>query len=515
MDFQSLQIMQPILKNLEREGYKIPTPIQQQAIPQVLLGRDLFGCAQTGTGKTAAFAVPILQHLEENRVSGRPIRALILTPTRELAIQIFDNFRTYGKGLHQTCCVIFGGVSQNGQVQNLQRGTDVLVATPGRLNDLIGQGYIDLSQLEIFVLDEADRMLDMGFIHDVKKVIAQLPQQRQNLMFSATLPKEIRALVDSILQNPVKISVTPPATTVEAIDQSVYYVDKGNKCRLLIWVLKDPRISSALVFTRTKHGADRVVRDLTHAGISAAAIHGDKTQNARQAALSKFKNHQIRVLVATDIAARGIDIDELSHVINYDIPEVPETYVHRIGRTARAGHSGTALSFCSINEKADFMGILRLIKKEVPEVGEHPYPMQELVPMTKEEMHQKQMERQQAARSARERRQHKEPTGKSHRPERKQNAAAKKNEPAQQRQKTQAKKRPAQKAKQSPRTEKPMQQPPQKQQPKAPRVKTGKEGRVPAERHESKHHEVRPELEKYLPKPLRKRPTDQPLKHHL
>lgn len=510
MDFQSLQIMQPILKNLERAGYQTPTPIQQQAIPQVLQGRDLFGCAQTGTGKTAAFAVPILQKLEENRVSGRPIRALILTPTRELAIQIFDNFRAYGKSLHQNCCVIFGGVSQNGQVQNLQRGVDILVATPGRLNDLIGQGYIDLSHLEIFVLDEADRMLDMGFIHDVKRVIAQLPAQRQNLMFSATLPKEIRALVDSILQDPVKISVTPPATTVEAIDQSVYYVDKGNKCRLLIWLLKDPRISSALVFTRTKHGADRVVRDLSRAGIASAAIHGDKTQNARQAALTKFKSHQVRVLVATDIAARGIDIDELSHVINYDIPEVPETYVHRIGRTARAGHSGTAVSFCSINEKADFLGILKLIKKEVPEITEHPYPMQELVPMSKEELRRKQAERQQAARAARERRRQQE---QNRRPEKKRNPApAAKAAGAQQR--PPKKQHTASKVQQPPRPQETA-QPPVKQKPKAPRVKTGKTGKAPAQKRTQQHREPRPDLEKYLPKPLRKRPTDQPLKHHL
>ena len=536
MDFKSLQITPPILKNLERAGYTAPTPIQQQAIPQVLQGRDLFGCAQTGTGKTAAFAVPILQLLEEKPAQGRPIRALILTPTRELAIQIFDNFRQYGKGLHQNCSVIFGGVSQNGQVRDLQRGVDILVATPGRLNDLIGQGYIDLSQLEIFVLDEADRMLDMGFIHDVKRVIAQLPQQRQNLMFSATLPKEIRALVDSILCNPVKISVTPPATTVEAIDQSVYYVDKGNKCRLLVWVLKDPRISSALVFTRTKHGADRVVRDLTHAGITSAAIHGDKSQNARQAALSHFKAHQIRVLVATDIAARGIDIEELSHVINYDIPEVPETYVHRIGRTARAGHSGVAISFCSINEKADFMGILKLIKKDVPEVKEHPYPMQELVPMSKEEKHQKQLERQRAAREARERRQQ------NQKPKKDSRQPAKGTAMHQKKNKHNAPKQPQQAAERA--------LPPKAAKPQLPKIHNGKADYTPANRQPSEKNKhgkkragrpaqerqpaaghkqpsgkkaqgsqeqrpARPDLAKYLPKPLRNRPSDQPLKHHL
>ncbi|HCC02111.1 MAG TPA: DEAD/DEAH box helicase [Ruminococcaceae bacterium] len=512
MDFKSLKIIPPILRNLEHAGYKTPTPIQQEAIPQVLQGRDLFGCAQTGTGKTAAFAVPILQHLEENPVDGRPVRTLVLTPTRELAIQIFDNFREYGKGLHQNCCVVFGGVNQAGQVKSLRQGADVLVATPGRLNDLVNQGYIDLSQVEIFVLDEADRMLDMGFIHDVKRVISQLPQKRQNLMFSATLPKEIRTLVAGILQNPVKISITPPATTVERIDQSVYYVDKSNKCRLLVWVLKDPRISSALVFTRTKHGADRVVRDLTHANISAAAIHGDKTQNARQAALSKFRNHQVRVLVATDIAARGIDIEEISHVINYDIPEVPETYVHRIGRTARAGHSGTALSFCSINEKANFQHIQRLIRQEIPEIKEHPYPMRELVPMTKEEQRQKQLERQKDAKAARERRQQKSVQahrGKSstkqpqqrkastHQPQKRGNRYAQPSADHAQWPKKQAK---------------PL---PKKQKPVLQHVKTGRTGRISASKDPSQHREVRPDLDKYLPKPLRMRPADQPLKHHL
>ena len=294
MNFETLQLHPTLLKNIRAAGYTSPTPIQEQAIPQVLQRRDLFGCAQTGTGKTAAFALPILQLLLERPEKSHAIRALILTPTRELAIQIFDNFRMYGKGLPQRCCVIFGGVGQAAQVEALQRGVDILVATPGRLNDLIGQGYIDLSQLSIFVLDEADRMLDMGFIHDVERVIEKLPEKRQNLMFSATLPKEIQGLVDSILQDPVKISVTPPATTVEAIDQSVYYVDKENKTKLLLWVLRDPRIASALVFTRTKHGADRVVRELTRAGVPAAAIHGNKSQNARQAALRQFKNHQVR-----------------------------------------------------------------------------------------------------------------------------------------------------------------------------------------------------------------------------
>lgn len=493
MNFQALHIHPVILENLAKSGYTAPTPIQEQAIPQVLQGRDLFGCAQTGTGKTAAFAVPILHMLEEHPAKGRAIRALILTPTRELAIQIFDNFQMYGKGLRQKSCVIFGGVGQGPQVASLRRGVDILVATPGRLNDLIGQGYIDLSQLEIFVLDEADRMLDMGFIHDVRRVIAQLPAQRQNLMFSATLPQEIKSLVDSILQNPVKISVAPPATTVEAIDQSVYFVDKGNKGKLLQWVLKDPRISSALVFTRTKHGADRVVRDLSRAGIPAAAIHGDKSQNARQAALARFKNHQVRVLVATDIAARGIDIDELSHVINFDIPEVPETYVHRIGRTARAGHSGTAISFCSINEKADFRQVLKLIRRDVPEVTGHPYPMQELVPMSKEELRRKQLDRQQAAREARQRRQGQRPE--QARPQKAKQARAN---------------APQHTPKQAPAA----QPAPRQQKPRLERVRTGAGRKHPAAQGQQTH-QPRPDLEKYMPKPLRSRPADQPLKRHL
>lgn len=387
MTFQQLGIIPSILNALKKEAYTAPTPIQEQAIPPVLKKKDLLGCAQTGAGKTAAFAVPILQLLaEQGSVHPKKIRALVLTPTRELALQIQESFAAYGRFLPLKTCVIFGGVPQNPQVQQLKKGVDVLVATPGRLNDLIGQGFIKLKDVQIFVLDEADRMLDMGFIHDVKKVIEQLPKKRQTLLFSATMPQEIEELADTILHNPAKVSVTPPATTVEAIEQSVYFVDKENKRRLLIHLLQNPEIESALVFTRTKHGADRVVRELKKANIQAAAIHGDKSQNARQKALGDFKQHKTRVLVATDIAARGIDIEELSHVINYDIPEVPETYVHRIGRTGRAGMSGIAFSFCDINEKADFERIEKLIGKQVPEVADHPYPMQNTTPVPKSEL---------------------------------------------------------------------------------------------------------------------------------
>lgn len=387
MTFQELGIIPSILNALKKEGYESPTPIQEQAIPPVLKKKDLLGCAQTGTGKTAAFAVPILQLLvEQGSIQPRKIRSLILTPTRELALQIQESFEAYSRFLPLKTCVIFGGVPQNPQVQQLKRGIDILVATPGRLNDLIGQGFIKLQDVQIFVLDEADRMLDMGFIHDVKRVIEKLPKKRQNLLFSATMPKEIEELADTILRDPAKVTVTPPATTVEAIEQSVYFVDKENKRRLLIHLLQNPEIESALVFTRTKHGADRVVRELTKAKVSASAIHGDKSQNARQKALGDFKQHRTRVLVATDIAARGIDIEELSHVINYDIPEVPETYVHRIGRTGRAGLSGIAISFCDINEKADFSQVEKLIGKKVPVVEDHPYPMLITVPTPKSEL---------------------------------------------------------------------------------------------------------------------------------
>lgn len=366
-------------------GYQTPSPIQEKAIPPVLAGRDLFGCAQTGTGKTCAFAAPILQRLGTDRGGKHPpIRALVLTPTRELALQIYENFVQYGKYLPLRCAVIFGGVSQNPQVEKLQRGVDILVATPGRLNDLIGQGYISLKKVEIFVLDEGDRMLDMGFIHDVRRVVAQLPQERQTLLFSATLPPEIEKLARTILKNPLKVSVTPSATTAEKVSQSLYYVDKPNKKRLLADLLQQPEIESALVFTRTKHGADRVVKELGRAGIEAKAIHGNKSQGARQTALKAFKDRSIRVLVATDIAARGIDIDELSHVINYDLPNEPETYVHRIGRTGRAGLSGTAISFCMFDEIPYLKDIQKLIKQEIPVVKNHPYPMEILEPTPKQ-----------------------------------------------------------------------------------------------------------------------------------
>lgn len=379
MKFEQLNIIPPILKALARENYAEPSPIQEKAIPPALLGRDILGCAQTGTGKTAAFAVPILQLLTQRPLqkgARRVIRALILTPTRELALQISESFQAYGRFLDLRCEVIFGGVSQVPQVSHLKSGVDILVATPGRLNDLIQQKFIDLKYVEMFVLDEADRMLDMGFIHDVKKVIALLPQKKQTLFFSATMPPEIAQLVDSLLVDPVKVAITPAATTVDAIEQSVYFVDKGNKAKLLIHLLQDPKIESALVFTRTKHGADRVVRELARAKIPAQSIHGNKSQSARQLALSSFKNRKIRVLVATDIAARGIDIEELSHVINYDLPNIPETYVHRIGRTGRAGLSGIAISFCDIDEKAFLKDIEKLIKKQVPVVEAHPYPME-------------------------------------------------------------------------------------------------------------------------------------------
>ena len=394
--FTQLKLIRPLLDAVGEEGYTTPTPIQAQAIPPVLEGRDLVGCAQTGTGKTAAFALPILQRLmrpASAAAARRVIRALILTPTRELAIQILDSFEAYGRHTGLRCCVLFGGVSQNPQVEALRRGVDILVATPGRLNDLIGQKLVDLRTVGIFVLDEADRMLDMGFIHDVKKVIACLPVKKQTLLFSATMPPEITGLVDSLLVHPVRVSVTPPSTTVEAIRQSLYFVDKTNKNKLLIHLLEDPNITSALVFTRTKHGADRVVKELVRAGISAQAIHGNKSQNARQLALGNFKAGRTRVLVATDIAARGIDVEELSHVFNFDLPNIPETYVHRIGRTGRAGLSGTAISFCNFDEKPYLKDIEKLIGKTIPVVEDHPYPMTIFTPSPPKEPHNRQQRR--------------------------------------------------------------------------------------------------------------------------
>jgi ATP-dependent RNA helicase RhlE len=380
MSFNDLSLIEPLLRALEAEGYERPTPIQQQAIPPVLEGNDLLGCAQTGTGKTAAFALPMLQLLHTKYpapVGGtgtrRPIRALILTPTRELALQISESFSAYGKHLQLRNMVVFGGVGQTPQTDALRRGTDILVATPGRLLDLMNQGFVDLRSLSIFVLDEADRMLDMGFIHDVRKVIAKIPAKRQTLFFSATMPPEIANLADSILDNPVKVAVAPPATTAELVQQKVFFVNKHDKKNLLIHLMQDPDIKSALVFTRTKHGANRVAADLTKAGIRAEAIHGNKSQTARVAALNNFKNGRNRVLVATDIAARGIDIDALSHVINFELPNIPESYVHRIGRTGRAGASGIAYSFCEGEELPYLKDIQKLIGQLVPVETEHPF----------------------------------------------------------------------------------------------------------------------------------------------
>ncbi|HEY0897033.1 MAG TPA: DEAD/DEAH box helicase [Sphingobacteriaceae bacterium] len=378
MSFENLNLIEPIRKALKTEGYTTATPIQEQSIPIILKKKDLLGCAQTGTGKTAAFAIPVLQLLHEQKHQEKgplSIKTLILTPTRELAIQIGESFAAYGKhtGLKHT--VIFGGVSQNTQVLALKKGVDILVATPGRLLDLMNQKLLHLHHLKILVLDEADRMLDMGFIHDVKKIIAKIPEKRQTLFFSATMPPEIQKLANSLLVNPEKVEVTPVSSTAEMIDQKVFFVAKGDKKNLLIHVLKDPAIKSVLVFTRTKHGADKVVKDLFKAGVQGEAIHGNKSQNARQRALSNFKSGVTRVLVATDIAARGIDVDNLSHVINYELPNIPETYVHRIGRTGRAGASGEALSFCD-SEEVDFLkDIQKLITKSIPVVTEHPYPL--------------------------------------------------------------------------------------------------------------------------------------------
>jgi ATP-dependent RNA helicase RhlE len=395
MTFNELNLIAPLLKALETEGYTNPTPIQEQAIPIVLSQKDLLGCAQTGTGKTAAFALPILQLLDAAHAERAPkhIKVLILTPTRELAIQIGESFTSYGRNLRIKHTVIFGGVPQGAQVQALNRGVDILIATPGRLLDLMNQGYIRLSDISIFVLDEADRMLDMGFIHDVKRVVSKLPQKRQTLFFSATMPSEIQKLANTILTNPQMVAVTPPATTAEMVTQSVYFTNKKDKRQLLLNVLSDRHIKNALVFTRTKHGADKVVKDLVKEGIKAEAIHGNKSQNARQRALGNFKEGSIRVLVATDIAARGIDVDLLSHVINYEIPEVPETYVHRIGRTGRAGASGTAMSFCDQEEMQDWRNILKITSQKIPVVDNHPYPMEEMgkvqinLPKNKEVVH--------------------------------------------------------------------------------------------------------------------------------
>ncbi len=378
LSFNDLNLIEPILLALKTEGYTSPTPIQAQTIPLALQRKDILGCAQTGTGKTAAFAIPIIQLLSQNKnvsPGKREIKSLILTPTRELAIQIEESFKNYGKNTNLKCKVIFGGVSQHAQVESLRQGIDILIATPGRLLDLMNQKHVNLSHIQFFVLDEADRMLDMGFVHDVKRIITKLPKQRQSLFFSATMPPVIVELADTILVNPSKVEVTPVSSTANTINQEVYFVDKENKRNLLIDILKDKSIERVLVFARTKHGADKISKDLVKSGIGSQAIHGNKSQNARQHALNNFKSKLTRVLVATDIAARGIDIDELTHVINYELPNIPESYVHRIGRTGRAGASGIAISFCDAEEKEYLRDIQKLIGKNVPVNSKHDYPL--------------------------------------------------------------------------------------------------------------------------------------------
>lgn len=380
MLIEELNLIQPIEKALKSEGYTEATPIQVKSIPELLKGKDLLGCAQTGTGKTAAFSIPILQGLEaerDNSKGKRVTRCLVVAPTRELAIQIANSFKSYGQNLELRTVSIYGGVSQKPQVKRLEKGVEIIVATPGRLLDLINQGYINLKNIRYFVLDEADLMLDMGMLQDVKRIIKYLPKERQTMFFSATMPSEIEKLANNILSNPLKVVVSPVSSTVDIIEQEFYYVDKNNKVNLLIHLLKNKAIESALVFSRTKHGANKIVKQLEQKGINAAAIHGNKSQNARQLALNDFKEKRTRVLVATDIAARGIDIEELSHVINFDLPEVSETYVHRIGRTGRASHGGTAISFCSHPEKPLLMSIQKLIGKDIHEIEDHPYPLKD------------------------------------------------------------------------------------------------------------------------------------------
>jgi ATP-dependent RNA helicase RhlE len=378
LTFSELGLAEPILRAVTAEGYTLPTPIQRDAIPLVMEGRDLFGCAQTGTGKTAAFALPILHRLWANRPApgaGRKIRVLVLSPTRELAAQIEESFAAYGRNTPLRTGVIYGGVNQNPQVRTLRNGVDILVATPGRLLDLMNQGFVDLRAVEVFVLDEADRMLDLGFFPDIRKVVARLSKERQTLLFSATMPADIRELAQSILRKAVNVQVAPVASAADRIEQAVYHVTRRNKPALLQHLLKNREISRALVFTRTKRGADRVVRDLSQAGVMSAAIHGDKSQGARERALDRFRSGRLHVLVATDIAARGIDVDAISHVFNYDVPNVAETYVHRIGRTARAGASGIAVSFCDHEEQSDLRAIERLLRRAIEVRNDHPeYP---------------------------------------------------------------------------------------------------------------------------------------------
>jgi ATP-dependent RNA helicase RhlE len=379
LNFTDLNLIEPIAKAIQEQGYTNPTPIQEKSIPEITKGRDFLGCAQTGTGKTAAFAIPILQNLSQNKFPNKHIKALILTPTRELAIQIEENIKAYGKYLPLKHLVIFGGVKQGNQETALKKGVDILVATPGRLLDFIAQGIISLKNLEIFVLDEADRMLDMGFVHDVKRIIKLLPQKRQTLFFSATMPAEIQKLADSILNNPVKVEVTPVSSTADTIKQSVYFVEKDNKLNLLTHILKNDISDSVLVFSRTKHGADKIARKLQKDQITTEAIHGNKSQNARQNALNNFKSGKTRVLVATDIAARGIDIDELKFVINFELSDVSETYVHRIGRTGRAGAEGTSISFVDGLDLLNLKNTEKLIGKKIPVIKDHPFHTDDLV----------------------------------------------------------------------------------------------------------------------------------------
>ncbi|ADO70781.1 DEAD/DEAH box helicase [Stigmatella aurantiaca] len=388
MTFDELKLSEPLLRAVKAEGYTTPTPIQQRAIPPALTGQDVLGCAQTGTGKTAAFALPILHRLSAGRspppAQGRPIRVLVLTPTRELASQIADSFQAYGRFTGLSWAVIFGGVGQHAQEQTLRRGVDVLIATPGRLLDLMGQGLVSYKALEVFVLDEADRMLDMGFIHDVKRIISALPPKRQTLFFSATMPPEIQSLAQGILKSPVRVEVTPESTTAETVEQKMFFVEREQKRHLLVHLLGDASIRRALVFTRTKHGANRVAKHLASSRISAEAIHGNKSQNARERALGAFKDGSCRVLVATDIAARGIDIEGITHVINFDLPNIPESYVHRIGRTGRAGAVGTALSFCDGEERAYLRDIERTIRRQVPVMADHPFRSGQSAPVPSE-----------------------------------------------------------------------------------------------------------------------------------
>lgn len=396
MQFEDLKIIEPILKALKEEKYSEPTAIQEKAIPYILNRNDVLGSAQTGTGKTAAFAIPILQHLFLDRRQqnhSRKIKSLVITPTRELALQIGESFSVYGRYTNVRNTVIFGGVNQRSQIDALNRGVDILVATPGRLLDLMDQGYINLDSIEYFVLDEADRMLDMGFIHDIRKIIAQLPMRRQSLFFSATMPQSIVELSRKILQHPKKVEVSPVSSTAETIQQYLYYTNKSNKKDLILHILKDQKIDPVLLFAKTKHGADKIVRNLKKMNIKSAAIHGDKAQNQRQKALGQFKDRNIRVLVATDIAARGIDIDKLKYVINYDIPNIAETYVHRIGRSGRAGEDGISISICEPEENAYIKDIERLINQKIELVRDHPFPQTEK-PMTEREKREFEKEKQ-------------------------------------------------------------------------------------------------------------------------